>query len=113
MLDLTKTYAKVYNQKRKLFYGNNVSLKCLSINNVLVELFDNWYLDTRTITNLANGDEELYLEIADVNNNLDLNLSVANTFEVNGLRYRKLQMEAPIAGTKIWRFRVAPTGEKR
>lgn len=114
MLDLTKTYAKVFNQKRKLYYDKNITLKCLNVNTVLVELFDNWFLDPKSTNELASGEDYLELVIADIKNELDFKLKVANSFEIQGARYKKVQLEFPTngVGTKVWRFRVAPTGEQ-
>jgi hypothetical protein len=112
MLNLTKTYANVYNQKRKLFYGNNITLKCLKGNKVLIELFDNWFLGTRAINNLALGLEYYELDIADISNNLSEILKTIDRFEIAGIRYKKeVGSEKPLLGTKVWRFRIAPTGE--
>ena len=114
-VDLTKVYAKVNNIKTKLFYDQPEPLRLLNINEVLLVMEKDWWMRTRTTSNLAVGAEYWELSIADYPDTIDLEevLSLATVAEVDGEKYRILQYTRPRGVTKQWKLRLESTGEKK
>jgi hypothetical protein len=114
VVNLTKVRARINNIKKKIYYEDSVkTLQFYNINDLLLELDNDWFMGTYPVSNLATGAEYFELYIADVPDNINLEEIIRETTTVamNGERYRIGQFFRPRIATKQWYLRVETTGE--
>jgi hypothetical protein len=114
-INLTRVRAKINNIKTKLYYDQPEPLRLLNINEELLVMEKDWFMPIQATSNLAVGAEYWELFIADVPDNVDLEviLTLATVAEVNGEQYRILQYTRPRGATKQWNIRLESTGERK
>ena len=115
VIDLTEIKARVNDVKTNIFYGDEESLKIYQGNNLLLELFEGFYIRPRPTTNLAIGAEYIDGSISnpglDDSINLNAILNIATEFELRGVRYKITSYERPRSETQEWKFRLETTGK--
>lgn len=113
-VNLTKVRARINNIKKKLYYDKSIqTLKLYNVNDLVLELSKDWFMNTAPTSNLAAGAEyfEVYIADAPDSVNLDEIIPDSTSIEVNGERYRIIQFFRPRTATKQWHLRVETTGE--
>lgn len=114
VVNLTRVRARINNIKKKIYYDKSIQiLKLYNVNDLVLELENDWFMGTFPVSNLATGAEYFELYIADAPDSTDLNeiLPSVTTVEIDGERYRIIQYFRPRIATKQWYLRVETTGE--
>ena len=111
-LDLTDVRAKLNNVKRGLKFEEDVVANFYNVSTLILALSEDWHMRSLNVRTVAN--EPLYeMSVADVEDEMDLNntLPLVTAVGIDGLKYKIVQYDQPEGATKVWKMRLAPTGE--
>lgn len=113
-VNLTSVRARLNNIKKGLYYQDAAPIKLLNINDVILELDQDWFMPITVTSNAAIGAEYWDLYIADRDNSINLDDIIPNAtaVEVEGEQYRIIQYTRPRGVTKQWHLRLESTGER-
>lgn len=117
-LDLTNVFANINNIKRSLFYPEGTTMKLVRMNQILLELTDDWYMQkdaTSSLGDKANLGEEFFeATISDVDDTVDIDkiISIAEWVEINGDKYKISKYFRPRGVTKKILLRLTTFNKK-
>lgn len=122
ILELTGLFENLNNIKHRLYYDEDVTLKFIRKNDVLLELDRGWFMQTAPTSSIADksissgvGFEEYFecsVSIEDEDIDLATIIELTTVVEIGEEKYAIKQYAKPRISTKKWNLRLTTFGKK-